>query len=99
MSTKPNTDDYDGTELAEDIQHTINAILDQVEFSDPDPTDSAAAGMPDPQMLLSNFLPMLTSRIADRPRETLRAAAILHLELGAIIEEHDGRTPVEVVQE
>lgn len=94
MSTQ--TPEIDGTELAEDIQNTINAIVAQVDFSDP---EQEIPGGPDPQMLLSNFLPLMTGRIAEKPDETLRAAAILHLELGAIIEEHDDRDPVEIVQQ
>lgn len=98
--TDSDTDETDGEELAQDINGTIEALLAEIDFADPDETPDMGMGglmAVDPEMLVSQMWPMFAGQIEDRPSETIEAAAMLSLELEALVRKHAGETPSDVL--
>lgn len=89
-------------ELATDVESMISHFMNRVEFQQPDADEIGGplgmmAGV-DPELLISQVTPLVSGKIESNPEESLRAAAILHLETGALIEKHAARDPIEIAE-
>lgn len=74
------------TQLSRDVQTTITAVIQTLDIQS---TDSPM----DAEALLSMVLPRLYSKIDNEPERAKKTLAQLHLETGALLEQHDERTP------
>lgn len=101
MNDTNDTDDIDAEQLANDIEATVSAMMERIDFED-DVDEDVDLGMGgllpslDAGMLVSNLMPMFRGKVESDPDATLKAAAILHLEMGALVEEHSDRDAVEL---
>lgn len=90
------------SDLALDLVYALEDFADELEASGEtaDEADMAAMGMPPIGLeQVTDMLGPAIAKKASRDRErTLRALALIHLEAGALIDEHTGKRPEELLQ-
>lgn len=80
------------SELANDVDRSIEVLFNQIELdgsSNPTPID--------PSMALSILRPMIRQKADTEPATVLKTLAVIHLESGALLEQHTEKDPADLV--
>lgn len=70
------------SQLAQDIDRSIEVLFSEIELS------GTAPGGIDPAMAMSIMRPMIQQKADQEPQAIKRTLAIIHLESGALLEQH-----------
>lgn len=85
----------DPSELATDVDRSIESLTQQVEIDDSAAIDPM--GMLTPAAALDMLRPMIQRKVTEDRSTALKTLAVLHLETGALLDKHADADPIELI--
>jgi len=84
----------DSNELGEDLDRSVRHFAEQLDLGNSDRSHMGIS----PEKGLALLRPMIRSKATSDPETTLRALAVIHLESGALLDEHSDLDPVDLIK-